>query len=196
MPDDHECEACGGVGRVSDPVPVETRRTHGRLERGWRKRWLMIELAKGELDVATLAHTLGAAPQSVWDFRKRHEAEIEAMVRDLEREFVALWVADKAHRLAEYQQDISDANEIIMDAMEPAAPRELDPLDPGAADEDGTPGSNQAPVWVRIKQNALRAVAEELGQIPNRVRMDLGGSVVTYRIEGEPGQPPVDLDQV
>jgi hypothetical protein len=133
---------------------------------------------------------------SVTDFRRRHQPEIEEAVQKIEDEFVGLWVASKAARLAEYQQDVEDANEIISEEMgSRSTPREQNPLDPGANDEDDPPLSS-APIWVRLKGAALRAVAEELGQIPNRVRMDLGGTVVTYRIEGEPGQAEVDLDQL
>jgi hypothetical protein len=194
-PGDHECDICGGTGRVSDPVPFEGRhRMH--LERGWRKRYLIMELAKGELSQRELARIMHCHSSSVTDFRRRHQPEIEEAVQKIEDEFVGLWVASKAARLAEYQQDVEDANEIISEEMgSRSTPREQNPLDPGANDEDDPPLSS-APIWVRLKGAALRAVAEELGQIPNRVRMDLGGTVVTYRIEGEPGQAEVDLDQL
>ena len=188
-PGDHECDVCGGSGRVSDPVPYEGRhRFH--LERGWRKRYLIIELAKGDIPKRELARIMKCHKSSVIDFERRHQAEIAETITRIEDEFVGLWVASKANRLAEYQQDVEDANEIIMDEFgERSAPRESDPLDPGANDEVSD-RPNMAPIWVRLKEQALRAVAEELGQIPNRVRMDLGGQVATYHLEG------VDLDRM
>ena len=45
-------------------------------------------------------------------------------------------------------------------------------------------------MWLRTKLSILRGAAEELGQIPNKVTMQVGGSIVTYKIDG------VDLDQI
>lgn len=185
------CHVCDGTGVLVEPSVMQSgRRMRGHLERGWRKRWLILQLAKGDLSVYELGRVMNCRRQNVERFAERHRTEIEEAVRRLEDEFVGLWVADKANRLAEYQQDIEDANEIISGEMGDAGqPVEPDPLDPGDIDgEDPAPSS--APVWVGIKQRALRAVAEELGQIPNRVRMDVGGQIATYRIEG------VDLDKV
>ena len=178
---DHECIVCGGTGQVSTPG----RRGHARyhLERGWKKRYLITEIAKGEKSESALARELDCHRQSIRDFKARHAAEIEKAVRDIEDQFVGLWVADKVNRLAEYQQDIEDANVVISEELDGAlASPEIDPLDPGG-DEGGGP-IERAPLWIRLKHQALRAAAEELGQIPNRVRLDVAGRVVTYAVEG------------
>lgn len=161
MQDDHECDACGGSGRVADPDTSGAARSRYHLSRGWRKHWLITELAKGEASHAELARLADCRTTSVTAFALRFAAEIERVQRDISAEMVGLWIAHKALRVAEYQQDVEDADELIVDS-----------------------GRDDLPVLVRIKQSALRAVAEELGQIPNRVRMDLGGQVVTYQLEG------------
>jgi hypothetical protein len=188
---DHDCDECGGTGRVSDPQAAPYGGQRYKLERGWRKRWLILQLASAEASGATLAHALGVNHSSVYTFARRHAGEIADVRADLEREFVALWIADKRNRLAEYQQDVEDVNDVVGRAMEPAQPKELDPLDPGdlAAREEAFGGSD-IPNWLRVKHAALKAAAEELGQIPNRVQMDLTGTVLTYELVG------ADLDDV
>lgn len=190
---EHVCDVCEGTGRVHEPVPAYPGYGgRGHLERGWRRQWLIRQLATGEFSKNELARIMRAHRQSIRDFEIKHQAEIESMIRQIDQEFAGLWVAEKVNRLAEYQQDVEDANEIIAGELgDPTAPPQVDPLDPGGLEsEQAEPAPSAAPTWVRIKHAALKAVAEELGQIPNRVRMDIGGQVATYRIEG------VDLDQV
>jgi len=189
-PGDHECENCGGTGRVSDPMLPTTGRYRYHLTRGWRKEWLIRQLAAGDLSKAELARLLQCSRQAMREFEQRFDAEIASKRAHLEAEFHGLWIAQKVARLAEYQQDAEDAQALIAAAMEGTVPRPVDPLEPDSPDDDsGDTGSNLVPL-IKVKQAALKSAAEELGQLPNRVRMDIGGKIATYRIEG------ADLDRI
>lgn len=169
-----------------DLDPSAFRGQRGVLERGWRRTWLIHRVAQGDASDRELGRQLGVNKSSITKFRNRNQAEIEDVRLELADRLDSLWVADKVNRLAEIQQDIEDLNTLISKTFDPPEPG---PLDPGPELEPGIPDSVVG--WIRAKQVALRNAAEELGQIPNRVTMNMAGGVqVSYRIEG------VDLDAV
>jgi hypothetical protein len=185
------CPECGGLGELPDPkVGSAVVRPRGFLERGWRKRWLMGRLVRSEGSHAALAAALGVVPSAVTAFSTRHAAEIEAERDKLAEKLEGLWIGDKLNRLAEMQTDVEDINEVVARKIEAATPAPYNPLDPEDAGTARETAIDDVPVWLRVKTAILRAAAEELGQIPHRVQMQVGGSVVTYKIEG------VDLDRV
>lgn len=142
---------------------------HGALERGHVRARLVRELATGEHSQAELARRHGCSRQAVSDFARRHAERIADVAGRLDDEFAALWVASKVARLAEYQQDIEDVEALL--------------ADPETAAKAGV-------AWAevkRVKQAALRAVAEEAGQLPARVQVQHSGSL-DVRLNG------VDLD--
>lgn len=167
---DHVCESCHGAGRVADPMPYEGPRKQANLDRGWRRRWLIIEMAKGNMIDAEFMNIFGCSRPALASFRRKYEGEIASTVKMIEDKFVLLWIADKMNRLAELQQDVDDVNEVIEALLN--NDRLMSPL------------NEEAPKWIALKERALRAVAEELGQIPNKVQMALEGTVVTYRLDG------------
>jgi hypothetical protein len=187
-----KCDGCDGLGEVPDPEVGSSapRRPRGYLERGWRKQWLLGKLARSEGTHRDLAQALGVVPSAVGMFARRHEAEVEALREALAQQLTGLWIADKLSRLAEMQTDVEDINNIIADKIEAATPSPVNPLEPGDERADKPSATEDLPVWLRTKLSILRGAAEELGQIPNKVTMQVGGSIVTYKIDG------VDLDQI
>lgn len=107
----------------------------------WERRQLCRELATGEQTGAALARKYGVTRQAISAFGKRHAAEIDAIKADLDDEFAGLWVAQKAARLALYQADL-----------------------------EASAGGEYADHYehIRTRQAGLRAIAEELGQLPPR----------------------------
>jgi len=83
---------------------------------------------------------------------------IDAIRDDFANEFAGLWIARKEARLAAYERDVDDVERV--------------------EGEDGV-----TPELRRVKQAALRAVAEELGQLPARLSVQMEGTIKTI-IEG------------
>lgn len=140
------------------------------LERGHVRLALIRDLAGGEHTGAKLAKKYGVCAQAISEFKRRHEAAIAEVRGKLDDEFAGLWVARKAARLAEYENDLL----CIQEAIELAAE---------AAGDDAPP-----PVpadLLRAKHRALRAVAEELGQLPTRMDVQVSGEVVHYAFGGD-----------
>lgn len=132
------------------------------LERGWNKRKLIREAAQMELTQTELAAKYGVTQSAISHFIQRHADEIEAVKREIENEFAGLWIAKKEARLAELQQDVEDINEL----------GELVTKD------------HRYHNLMKRKQDALKAVAEELGQLPPRVNVSVDNKTVNYKVEG------------
>lgn len=142
--------------------PTEVvRRTRYPLERGHVRYKLVHELARGEKPRAQLATEYGVVPSAITQFADRHQTEIDEVKADIENEFAGLWVADKKRRIAEYQADI----EIVTDAV------------------GGTPANMKDAELMKLKATLIRAVADELGQIPARMNINVTQKI-TYSIEG------------
>lgn len=130
----------------------------GRLERGRHKLALIRELAAGERQTI-LAAKYGVTQGSISEFAKRHAVEIERVVGKLDDEFAGLWIANKAARIAEYEQMVADIDAIVE-----------------ASTVDGRVNIVDADV-LRTKLATLRQVAEELGQLPARITHKVEGSI-------------------
>ena len=124
------------------------------LERGWVRHRLIREFALGEKTQRTLAAQYGASQTSISSFKKRHEFEIEEVRNNLADEYAGVWVAKKLERIREYQS-----------AAEKMA--------------NGTSPRNQE-VLVTI----LKAVAEELGQLPARTQVNVSNETTVYQVVG------------
>lgn len=146
------------------PGESQVRSHKGKLERGWRKGALIRELAEGERSQVALAGQYGVVQSSISEFAARHADEIAFVRENLEDEFAGIWVAKKTNRLREYEADL----ERIADA--------LDVPDSGGMEEKDL---------IAAKHRALRAVAEELGQLPNRMSVSAEVQTrVTYTVPG------------
>lgn len=186
-----QCPECNGLGEIVEPsVSTMITSRRGKLERGWKRTWLINMLARAEVPHAELARALGVVPSAIQAFKNRHMNEIVDKRKDMEDQFIGMWIADKVHRLSEMQQDVTDINEMIEGKLDAATPAPFNPLDP-ANDGASTPSAtDDLPSWFRVKTAILRAAAEELGQIPQKVQVQVGASIVTYKIDG------VDLDRI
>lgn len=139
------------------PLAVQNQ---GKLERGWTKVKLIRALALGEKTQAVLADEFGVTNGAISQFKTRHQVAIADMVASIEDEMAGIWVAKKTARLAEYQQDIEDINVDLATQPGLDSNGEAIPLpDKGAL--------------MNAKHRALKSVAEEMGQLPTKVQMDL-----------------------
>ncbi|WP_432129595.1 hypothetical protein [Streptomyces tendae] len=129
------------------------------LERaGWKKNQLIRQLALGELTQARLGEMYGVSQASISRFGTRHRADIEMVRAQLaeraQEGMEHLWAANKVNRVAEYQATAERMNDV------------------------NTPRAHE------IKITALKAVADELGELPARTQVSIEQSTVTYEIVG------------
>lgn len=140
------------AGRHAGPrprrnVPDNTARGARRDLDPGEKRALCRALATvGSRPLTELAEEWGVTYQSLLMFKRDHAREIDAIAADLDNKFAGLWIADKEARVEAYMREYM----------------RLDQSDYKNHHE-----------WSKARQAALRAVAEELGQLPGR-----GGLVV------------------
>jgi len=140
---------------------VATRRTRYPLERG-HVRWKLIhELARGEKTRTALAKEYGVTQSAITQFADRHRTRIDEVRADIENEFAGLWIADKRRRIEEYAAEIDLIEEVRAGTVRNMRDVELS----------------------KLKAAILRAVADELGQIPARMNVSVNQKV-TYVIEG------------
>jgi hypothetical protein len=107
------------------------RRAHrSKLERqAWRKRRLIVELARGEKTQTKLAAENGVSQSSISEFSSRHTDEIAEAREHLEDEFNGVWIAQKLNRLIEmeglYEGDVAPRDRETRLAVLRAAAEEL-----------------------------------------------------------------------
>lgn len=134
-------------------VPRDTR--HTQAIEPWQAQKLARELATGEKTQTQLAKEYGVNRSTVCKFAKKHKARIDEIRAHLDDEFAGLWLADKAQRIASYQDDY-----------------ELSRRHPKADYFE----------QIRTRNDIRKAVAEELGQLPAR-GVAVSGTV-THVLEG------------
>jgi len=132
----------------------------GHLERGWVKHRLIRDFALGEKTGIQLSEQYGVSRNSITEFKKRHSMEIEEVRNNLADEYAGVWVAQKLDRIREYQ----------------------------VAAEKMASGNSARSQEVLV--NILKAVSEELGQLPARTQVNVSNQNVTYEIVG------VDVDDI
>lgn len=155
QPDD-----AGAFGASESSKELTPRRSDGavarknHLERGWVKHRLIRDFALGEKSGRDMAKEYGVSETSISAFKKRNSMEIEEVRNNLADEYAGVWVAKKIERIREYQT-----------AAEKMAV--------------GTSPRNQ-----EVLVSILKAVAEELGQLPARQQVNVSTENVTYQIVG------------
>jgi len=96
-----------------------------------------------------MAVEYGVTGAAITLFKQRYAHEIAQIRADYDNKFAGLWVADKLNRIATYEADI--------EAIEAKSQKDGSTM----ADAD----------MLRVKGSFLKAVAEELGQLPGRVNV-------------------------
>lgn len=132
---------------------------------GWKVWAVTRDLAEGRSQTS-IAAMYGVTQQAISLFADAHKDEIEATRAQLSEAYVGLWAAEKAKRIAAYQQDLDD-------------------LDAQRAHTNILTGEDR-----RVRHAALRAIADELGDLPQRIRIEGGKDPVRHVIEG------VDVDKL
>jgi predicted transcriptional regulator len=105
------------------------------------------ELASKEQTRTALAEKYGVSQPAISQFAKRHAQRIEEIRANLDDEFAGLWIAKKRNRITAYQADVE-----LIDTK---------------AQKDGATMADAD--MIRVKTTIMKAVAEELGQLPARV---------------------------
>jgi hypothetical protein len=147
-------------GAELEPKAPVRKPVKGTLERGWVSHRLIREIALGDKTGKELAEQYGVSSTSISNFKNRHALEIEEVRNNLADEYAGVWVAKKLERIREYQT---------------------------AAEKMATGNS---PRNAEVLTSILKAVAEELGQLPARAQVNVSTENVTYQLVG------IDLDDL
>ncbi len=139
---------------------------------------LIRDLALSGKRQTTLANEYGVTSAAISKFKTRHAMAIAAVVADSENEYAGILIADKRFRLNAYQE----LHEI---AMTPQP--KVTPAGNVVHRYNTETGQDEEVTEVQLGEarQALKAAAEELGQIPNKVT--LSGQLDTttvYRFQG------------
>lgn len=129
--------------------------------RGWKKYRFISACAEGESN-KNIAALLDISEKAAQNLRKVYESQINDKQQNMEDEFNGLWVARKAARIAQYQDYIERVDEFL--------------------DAVGVVGVD-APL-IRAAQTSLNAVAEEMGQLTTRSKIELEGSRLEVTLNG------------
>ena len=165
-------------GEVVAQGPDSAGRRRYFLEQGHIRLELVRALAEGKRQ-SDLARRFEVPPQTMSDFVKRHRAAIAAVKKDLESEFAGLWSANKAARVASYEDEIMRLQEQI---------------DMILAESDTYRQATDSEALTRLyksRDRALRSIAEELGALPQRIQMTIAEPV--RHIVEIPGMVESDL---
>jgi hypothetical protein len=155
QPSDGDPMAATAASKELTPVRSDGRAAvKGHLERGWVKHRLIRDFALGEKSGRELAEQYGCSVTSISAFKKRHSMEIEEVRNNLADQYAGVWVAKKIERIREYQN-----------AAEKMA-------------------SGHSPRNQEVLVSILKAVAEELGDLPARTQVNISQENVTYEIVG------------
>lgn len=127
---------------------------------GQQKLRLIQEIAEGTRPYRELAEEYGFTSESVVaQFKMRNKEAIARAKQGFEQRMEDLWVADKRARIATYEESIESLSQLV-DELEP----------------------EKRPNAHKIIHNALRNVAEELGQLAPK-EVPVAGQL-TVRLEG------------
>lgn len=153
-----------------------TKAERGKLG-GLKRLQVMRELAVGELSQSAMGEKYGVTQQAISEFGKRYETEIAEIKADLANEFAGILIAQKAARLAAYEElaaialtrtpKVGNNGKVVQRVNEDG---EIETL----YEVDG-----------RLAAQVLKQAAEEMGQLPTRLQIqgDMQ-TTTTYRVEG------------
>lgn len=142
------------VDRSPDREPVAS----AGLNSGWKKASLIRDIAMGELTQTRLGELYGVSQATISRFAQRHAADIHwarrRMMEGVQTGTESLWVVSKINRIAEHQRSLE----------------QLAPLD--------------SPRAVEVRTGVLKAVAEELGDLPARTNVNISNETTVYEMVG------------
>ena len=143
------------------------------LDRTGTRERLVADLAAGESTTTELATKYGVTRQGLYSFTVRHAAEIETHRTNVAAALVDHWAAIKGLRIEALVEDLERLEGLLTGLLAPPDPE--------------APPADLADVvrLVGAKRQHLRAIAEELGQIPRSIEIKGSVEVATYRIEAD-----------
>lgn len=124
------------------------------------KLGLIRDLATKLESIQGLARKYGITPEGVRQFRTRNQARIDKVAEDLDNEWAGIWVADKKNRVIALQSQI----ESLLEQLE---------------NEENSDKAR------RELRNTIRAVAEELGQLTQKVESTGGYKISINGVDME-----------
>lgn len=130
----------------------------GALERPSVQIRVIRALAKKERPAA-VARQFGVTRQAMQEFRDRHRDRIAEVAANLDDAFAGIEFANKGARVAELSRQVRDIADLL--------------ADPETAAKAGV----QRAEMERVVQSGLRGIAEELGQLPSRMQVQVGGQL-------------------
>lgn len=131
----------------------------GALEVGHVRFRLIRDLARGELNQSELAARYGVSPSAMTQFVKRHAERIAEVATKVDEEFAGIVFAEKAARVAELSATAEQIAEML--------------ADPDTSARAGV----QYAEMINAQRASLRAIADELGQIPGKLNVQIGGQL-------------------
>ena len=148
-------------------------RDRGKLG-GLKRQPLIRALALEDVTQATLAVRFDVTEGAITQFKQKYAAEINALRANAEEELVQIAIANKANRL----RALEELHEL---ALEPTP--KID--NKGHHVEDATTGERVYEVDGRLAAQVLKQAAEEMGQLPTRLKVEGEVGVTTrYVIDG------------
>lgn len=144
----------GGESGSRDARPARLKGKRQSISRGWVKQRLIKDLALGEKTHRQLGEQYGVSREAVMRFARVNRMEIEHARGLLGEAYAGLWIANKESRVAEYQ--------VAAEKM---------------ADGD-------SPRHAEVLVNVLKAVADEMGDLPQRASVQVNNTEVRYEVHG------------
>lgn len=131
----------------------------GDLEKSWVRPHVIRDLAAAKMTKVAIAKKYGVGRQAIHEFERRHVDDIRHVRDNIDDAFAGIVFADKANRV----QALTDQARRILEQLDD--PDEAARLNVGRAEME------------RVAQSGLRAIAEELGQLPSRMQVQVGGQL-------------------
>jgi|ERR1700745_2019787 len=145
---------------------------------GLRHRQVVRDLALGNFSQDELAEKYGVSQSAISQFKSRHAVEIAAVAADADDAYAGILIADKQARIAAYQA-IHDEALVPVPKVTPSGKPALRINKETGEIEEITEVDHRAAM------QALKSVAEEMGQLPTRLQVSGElSTTTTYRIEG------------
>lgn len=185
----------------------------GVLDRPWNRVRVIADLAEGTMTQAEIGRKYGVTQSSVSEFADRHHAEVESKRAHLADEFHGMWIADKRARVAVLQQQVEGAELLMAMALELVREAARRGVKVGelleSAEDEGAALSGAELAKLETEQDkvantalgnylklgkgqreAMRNVAEELAQLPNRPTVQIQTERIEHVYVG------IDMDDV